>query len=128
HGMSAAFSLAAFSGIIDDEGIDERHISQEQIRETLAGEPYGFSRQPFERAVFANVHNRIGSPTSFFDWRSQPLIKSYVVMCGRQVWGVIDGIWVQSITARWLQRDQGVAQGHGCEPIAANVCPRLSIQ
>lgn len=53
HGMGAALGLRALAGIVDDEGVDERQITQSKIGVTGRGEPDTLARQPFEGAGLA---------------------------------------------------------------------------
>ena len=62
-GMSPPFGLCAFPWVVEDERIKEGHIADKGVREALIGKAHPFAGQPFQRAMLADMHNRIGSPT-----------------------------------------------------------------
>ena len=107
-GVGAAFRLCAFAGVVQDEGIDERHISEERIRVAGGGKPHAFAGQPFERAMFAHVDDGVGAPLI-----AQPAVERVVVVGRRQVGAVVDGVGVHAVAARRLQNHQRVAQIEG---------------
>ncbi len=67
-------------------------------RERLAG-------QPLERAVLAEVHDRVGAPDAL-----DPPVAGQVVVRRRQLGVVVDPDRVVAVPARWLDGDEHVAQ------------------
>ena len=63
HGCDAPLGLRRFARIADDERIDHRQRSGDDFRKTFRGQRDGLSRQPFERAVCAHVHERVDTAT-----------------------------------------------------------------
>ena len=59
HRGDPPLCLRGFSGVADDERIDDRQASHHQFREARAGQRDGLARQPFERAVRAHVDEDI---------------------------------------------------------------------
>ena len=60
HAGDAAFRLRRFARIADDEGIDHRQRAGDDLRKTFRAQRDGLAGQPFQRAVRAHVHERIG--------------------------------------------------------------------
>ncbi len=77
-GVRAALGLCTFAGIIHHERIDERQIGEEHVRRAIGGHRKALAGQPLERAVRAEVNDRIGSPLI-----GNPPIERCVVMARR---------------------------------------------
>ncbi len=60
HAGDAALGLRGFARIADDERIDHGERAGDDFRKTCRGQRDGFARQPFQRAVRAHMHERIG--------------------------------------------------------------------
>ena len=60
-GGDAAFGLRGFARIADDERIDDRQRSGDDLGKAGACERHRFTRQPFERAVRAHMHKRVSA-------------------------------------------------------------------
>ena len=60
HAGDAALGLRRFARIADDEGIDHRQRAGDDFRKTFRGQRDRFAGQPFQRAVRAHMHERIG--------------------------------------------------------------------
>ena len=60
-GLGTPLRLAALARIVDDEGIEMGHRAQGPLRKTAVSEPHPLAGQPFEVAVLAHMHDRMGS-------------------------------------------------------------------
>src|SRR5271169_6711948 len=99
HCMRAALRLTPLAWIVDDERIDQRHIAQQQVGETLARKTDALTRQPLQSAVLAHMDDRVRAPPPFRLRGPQPAIEGGIVVRGRQVWRVVDGIRIDSVPA-----------------------------
>ena len=104
-GVSTALCLRAFAGVVNDEGVKQRQVRQQGVGEAIFRQAYAFARQPFERAMLADMHDGVGAPLV-----TQPAIQRIVMMGRRQVGLMIDRIRIHAVAARWLQRHEGIAQ------------------
>ena len=104
-GMAAALGLRAFAGVVDDEGVKQWQVRQQGVWEAVFRQAHAFARQPFERAVFAYMHNGVRLPLI-----AQPAIQCIVMVCRWQIRLVVNRIRIHAIAARRLQRHEGVAQ------------------
>jgi hypothetical protein len=59
-GVGTAFCLSTFAGVVDDEGVDVGCISDEGLGPAGVGKSEGFSGQPFEIAMFAEMDDDVG--------------------------------------------------------------------
>ena len=80
HGVRTALRLATLTGIVDDKRIDQRHVAKQQIGKTLSGKADALARQPFERAMFSDVNDRVSIPSTFGSGSAQPSIERGVMM------------------------------------------------
>ena len=85
HRVGAALGLHALAGVVDDEGVEERHVGQRGVGRALGAEPEALARQPLERAVLAEVDDRVGAEA-----RAQPVVGGQVVVRRRQLGVVVD--------------------------------------
>src|SRR5215467_7529889 len=85
-GVGTSFRLRAFTGVVDDEGINQGQVAQNQVRVAGGGEPDALTGQPFERAVFPHMHDSIS-----LEAMTQPVIRAQVMMGGHEVRRVVDG-------------------------------------
>ena len=60
HAGNAALGLRRFARIGDDERIDHRQRSGDDLGKTFRGQGDGLARQPFQRTVRAHMKKRIG--------------------------------------------------------------------
>ena len=105
HGMHAALGLDALARVVDDERVDERHVAERRIGGALGRERERLARQPLERAVLAEVHDRVGAPDAI-----EPPVAGEVVMRGRQLGVVVDADRVVAVAPRRLDRHEHVAE------------------
>ena len=59
HRADPAAGLCRLAGSVDDEGINDGHRPQRHLRPGLGIERHGLARQPFERAVGADMDERV---------------------------------------------------------------------
>ena len=124
-GVSAPFRLRAFAGVVDDERVEQRNIVQRNFRVARLRHTDAFARQPFQRAMLADVDHRIGP-----EYIPQPAIIGDVMVGWRQVGVVINGNGVFAKAARGLQPDEYIPHrypGNG-QPIAdaINIAGRIA--
>ena len=58
-GGEPALGLRGLAGIVDDEGIDDRHGPEHGLRRAVFVERHGLAGQPFQRAVRAEMDERV---------------------------------------------------------------------
>ena len=105
HGVHAALGLHALAGVVDDERVDERDVAERGVGRALGRERERLAGQPLERAVLAEVHDRVGAPDAV-----EPPVAGEVVVRGRQLGVVVDADRVVAVAARRLDRDEDVAE------------------
>ena len=59
HGRDPAFGLRGLAGIVDDEGIDHGQWAERRLDGAILRERDRLARQPFERAVRAQMNQRV---------------------------------------------------------------------
>ena len=59
HGAGASLGLRRFAGIVDDERIDQRRRPKHGFRRAGLREHHGFAGQPFQRAMRAEMNQRV---------------------------------------------------------------------
>ena len=108
--VGSPLGLRAFAGIVDDEGIEHRHLAQREVgiarvrqRERLAGEP-------FQRAVLAEMDDGGGAPTSLCQRQCEPLVEGQIVMRRWEIGRVIRADRIRAEPSRRLDGDQHAAQ------------------
>ena len=69
----APFRLHRLARIVDDERVDHRQPGEQRLGPAVLGQGHGFARQPFERAMGADVNERVGLIL-------QPEVKGHVAM------------------------------------------------
>ena len=104
-GVGAALGLRSLARVVDDERVEQRHVVQRHLR--VAGRRHAdpLARQPLQRAVLAQVENRIGAEDV-----AHPTVVGDVVVGGCHLRAVVDGDGVVPEAARGLQADEHVAQ------------------
>ena len=60
-GTDAPLGLHRLARVVDDEGIDDRHGAEQRLRRAGVGQRQRLARQPFERAVRAEMHERMNA-------------------------------------------------------------------
>ena len=103
--MAAPLGLRTLAGVIDDEGIEQRHVTQQRIGETVFREPDALAGQPLERAMLADVDNRIGLPDV-----AEPTIQAIVMMRRWQIRLMVDRVRIHAVAARRLQGNERISQ------------------
>ncbi|MCY1170780.1 hypothetical protein D9M73_108700 [compost metagenome] len=96
----ASLGLRCLAGIVDDERVDAGHRPDQRLGPARMRQGNGFARQPFQRAVRADMHDRIGPS------RAQPQIESDIAMARAAGEVVIVLIAIRIIPAFRLQRHQ----------------------
>ena len=105
HGVHAALGLHALARVVDDERVDEREVAERRVGRALGRERERLARQPLERAVLAEVDERVGAPDAV-----EPPVAGEVVVRGRQLGIVVDADRIVAVAARRLDRDEHVAE------------------
>ena len=105
HRARAALGLHALAGVVDDEGVEERHAGKCGVGRALGAQPEPLAGQPLERAVLAEVDDRVGAEA-----RAQPVVGGQVVVRGRERRVVVNGHRVLAEPARGLDGDEDVAE------------------
>ena len=110
HRGDAAFRLRSFARIVDDERIDQRQRSEDGARRASLAAGDGLARQPFERAVGAEMNERV-------DLRdvAQPQIERDVAVSRRRRRIVILRLAIVRLSALRLQPDDEIAEAHGAK-------------
>ncbi len=62
HRVRAALGLHALAGVVDDERVDERHVAERRVGRALGRQREHLAGQPLERAVLAEVDDRVRAP------------------------------------------------------------------
>jgi hypothetical protein len=110
HGGRAALGLHAFARIVDDEGIDVRQGPKDRLREARVGQADRLAGQPFEVAVLADMHDRVGAKGD-----PQPKVEGQVVVRRRQIRCVIGCLRIDVVAAGRLDPQRDVAEDMGPE-------------
>lgn len=106
-GVRPSFGLSAFARIIDDEGIDERKITEKGVRIAGRTETKGFPGKPFERSMFAKVNDGVNIPALRV---TEPAVESVVVVRWGEIRLMVDEIGIHPITTWGLEGNEDVAQ------------------
>ena len=117
-GVGAALGLGAFAGVVDDERVEQGNVVQRHFGVAGLRQPHALARQPFQRAVLADVDHRIGP-----EHIPQPAVVGDIVMGWRQIGVVIDGDGVFAKAARGLQAHEYIAHRHAGngQPVAGPI-------
>ena len=105
YGVCATFCLGAFTGVVDEEGVDQRQVGYRLVRVALARQAHCLTGKPFHVAVLTHVDDRV-CPKNF----TQPEVGSQVVVVGGKIRVVIDAHWVITETTWRLHHDHDVAE------------------
>ncbi len=100
-----ALGLRALPGIVDQEGVDQRQVAEDRVRRAPRRQAEALAGQPLQRAVFAQVHDRVRA-----ELLVQPAVGGQVVVGRRQVRIVVDRHRVLPEPPRRLDHEQDVAE------------------
>ena len=105
---AAPLGLQRFADVVDDVGIDHRHIADGEQRVIGDGQAALLAGQPFLRAVRAVVHQRIG-----LEVLAQPQVVGQVEMRRRRLGRVVEGFFLLlPAFATWcLRAEDDLADG-----------------
>ena len=100
HRADAALGLRGFAGIVYDERIDDRRRADEDFGRADFAQRDRLARQPFERAVGAELDDRV----DFFVTR-EPEMECDIAVARRKVEVVVVALARSRVTAVGLRRD-----------------------
>ena len=98
--------LRPLARVVDDERIEQRHVTQGGVRGAGGGEPQGLAREPLQRSVFAEVYYGVGA-----ELLDDPPVDGEVVVRRREVGVVVDGDRVLPEPPGRLDADEDVPEG-----------------
>ncbi len=78
--------LSPLSRVVDDEGVDDRHVAQGDVGEAGGRESHALAGQPLQGPVLAGVHDGVGTPHLV-----EPPVETQIVVGRGQVRGVVHG-------------------------------------
>ena len=107
HGRDPAFGLRGLAGIVDDEGIDHGQRAERRLDGAILRERDRLARQPFERAVRAQMNQRVDALDL-----AQPDVERDIRMARRQREVVILALARIEAAAIGLHRDDQLAGAH----------------
>ena len=114
HGGGAALGLNAFAGIVDNEGIEMRQRAQHRVRHAIRRQANAFTRQPFEIAVLAEMHDGVGVEVA-----PDPEVKRQIMVRRHQIGIVIGALGIDVVAARGLNADDDVTEAVQPKPKTA---------
>jgi hypothetical protein len=123
--MSAPLGLAALTGIINDEGIEQREIAHQKVGEAFSRQANILSRQPFEPSVFAQVRNHVRAPSTIYLRCGKPAKESGVVICERKIRRVINRIGIDAVGGRWLV--MGLSRASFLSKFVSQICEEVKL-
>ena len=100
-----ALGLGALAGVVDDERVQVRQWPQHRLGQAAGRKGGGFSGQPLEVAVLAQMDHRVR-----VEPLPQPEIEGQVAMRRVEVGRVVAGVGVDVVAAGGLEADHDVAQ------------------
>src|SRR6516162_6268993 len=103
EGAGAPLRLRRLPGVIDDEGIEHRHVAGQCFRPAVRRQRDGFAGEPFERPVRAHMDECVDALPP------EPQIEGDIRMTGRARKIVIFRIAMIEVTSFWLDRDDDLA-------------------
>ncbi len=124
RGVRAPFGLGALARVVDQERVDQRQVAKRRVGAAGRGHAKRLARQPFQVAVLAEVHDRVGAETLV-----QPVVCGQIVMARRQIRVVVDGDGVLTEAARRLHHQHDIARLHrGDDDLAVGVAAAVDEQ
>ena len=106
----AALGLRGFARIVDDERIDDRRRAEQNFGRATFAERDRLARQPFERAVRAELNDRVDLLLA-----GEPEIERDIGVARRQIEIVIVALARERVAAVGLNRDDELAKPHEAE-------------
>ena len=105
-GAAAALGLQGFADVVDDVGIDHRHVADGGKRVIRHRQAAFLARQPFLRAVRAVVHDGVG-----LELFAHPQVMRHVVVRGGGHRGMVERLFLvlPALAARGLWRQDELA-------------------
>ena len=97
--------LRALARIVDDERIDHRQRTERRFRITALRKRQRLPRQPFEIAMLAHVHERVGGK-----FLAEPEVEGEIGMRRDEIGIVIAGLWIDAVATRRLNADRDIAE------------------
>src|SRR5215203_6525943 len=105
-GVRPPLGLGAFARIVDDERVEERHVTQGGVRCARGREAQRLPWEPLQGPVFAEVDYGVGA-----ELLDDPPVGSEVVVRRREVRVVVDGDGVLPEPSGRLDADEDVPEG-----------------
>ena len=105
HRRRAALRLTALARIVDQERIDQRRRAERDFRPAGFRKTERLARQPFEIAVLAEMHDRVGAERLPY-----PRIEREVVVWRDEIGIVVRRLWVDGVAALRLDADHDIAE------------------
>ena len=109
RGVRAALGLRPLAGVVDQERVDQRQVAQHGVGGACRGERGVLPGQPLQRAVLAEVDQRVRAETAGLLRRLQPAVRREVVVARGEVGVVVDRDRVLPEAARRLDQQHDVA-------------------
>ena len=103
-------ACAPSPGIVDDEGVEERHVAEGGVGPAAGGEGQRLAGQPLQGAVLAEVDEGVRAPDLV-----QPAVEGQVVVGRGQVGRVVDGHRIVPVAPRRLDGDEDVPEFQAAE-------------
>ncbi len=116
RGVRAALGLRALARVVDEEGVDQRQVRDGRVRGAVSREGGVLARQPLQRAVLADVHQRVRAEAV-----GQPAVGGQVVVGRRELGVVVDRHRVLTEAAGRLDQQDDVARLKGGQDDLAGV-------
>ena len=110
----AAFGLAPFAGVVDDEGVEMRQRPERGFGETFFRQGDRLARQPFQVAVLAEMDDGVGVESL-----AQPGVEREIAMRRNEVRVMIGGGGVDVVAARRLHAEDDIAESRDGESESA---------
>ncbi len=118
HRLSPPLGLRALAGIVDDERIEMRQRPEHRLREAFGGQSQRLPRQPFERAVLAEMNDGVGTKLL-----GEPGIYREIAVRRHQSRIVIGRFRVDVVAARRLDQHRDIAGAKAGNREAAAIEP-----
>ena len=108
HGAAAPLGLQRLADVVDDVGVDDRHVADGEHRVVADREAALLAGQPFLRAVRAVMDDGVG-----FESLAQPQVVGQVEMRGRRAGRMVERLlgFFPAFAARRLRGEDDLADG-----------------